>query len=394
MNKKLLAVAIGAALTAPMYAANAAVTVGGQAHLSADYVDQFDGGTSTDSHKVWNISSNVSNIFFKGEEDLGGGLKGVFFLQEYFRLDNNGGAAPTSATGASNRMFDAPAYAGLSSSSFGSILLGNMDGPAKLNGRAVDLFGNQIGDSRNVGADNTRFQNAIAYVSPTFVGITATLAHSTNVDNTIAAPDAATAGATPAAKQLYGTAIGVKWENGPVMVGGTYTMVNDRLSTAGATYKTTDLYNVAASFKFAGARIVGFYQGGTAYSVVAGPTGTINNGTMNNTDGSDSSVYGLGASYTFGSETITAQWYSLTNKATGKSDISSNVYALGYDHAFSKTFTGYVAVAFASNDAGSATTAVANNNAGMSAGGGHGDQPANVNGGDQNGLSLGIIYNF
>ena len=78
MNKKLLAVAIGAALAAPMYAANAAVTVGGQAHISADYVDTFAVTTGTtlnaNSTKQWNISSNVSNIFFKAEEDLGGVL--------------------------------------------------------------------------------------------------------------------------------------------------------------------------------------------------------------------------------------------------------------------------------------------------------------------------------
>lgn len=387
MNKKLLAVAIGAALTAPMYAANAAVTIGGQAHISADYVDTYDSTAATaESHKVWNISSNVSNIFVKAEEDLGGGLKGVFFLQEYFRLDDNGGATQTGQNNAyaspsingGTRIHDAPAYAGLSSSSFGTVLLGNLDGPAKNTGRSVDLFGNAIGDSRNAGVDNTRFQNAIAYVSPTFAGVTATLAYSTNADNGIVTPTrTATNGYVPVGpasslntKQLYGSALGVKYEQGPLMVGASYTMLDDRDSIS-ATYDTTNIANLAAGFKIVGARIVGFYQQITA---------------AGNVPGTDVDTYGIGASYTFGNETIKAQWYNLTNKATGVADISSSVYALGYDHAFSKTFTGYVAIAAASNDLG--------NKISMAGGGGHGDTPPNVTGGDQNGLSLGIIYNF
>lgn len=368
MNKKLLAIAIGAALAAPVYVAQADVKIGGQAHVSADYVDTVTNTTTNDQAKYWNISSNVSNIFVKAEEDLGGGMKGIFFLQEYFRLDDNGGNS--TVAGSTNRMHDAPAYAGLGGG-FGTVLMGNMDGPAKLVGRAVDLFNNQIGDSRNAGAENTRLQNSIAYISPTMAGFTVTLAHSTNLDNGFVTPSGAA--------QNYGTEIGAKYESGPVMVGAAYMMVDNRTSTAVA-YDTATVYNLGASFKFGGARIVGFYQGATA---------------VGNVPGTDADTYGIGASYTFGgTETIKAQWYNLTRKANNLADISSSVYAIGYDHAFSKTFTGYAAIAFASNDTGSASTAVANNAVAMAGGGGHGDSPLNYNGGDQNGLSLGIIYNF
>ena len=385
MNKKLLAVAIGAALTAPMYAAHAAVTIGGQAHVSADYTDTFDATAnnattlSTNSRKMWNVSSNVSNIFFKAEEDLGGGLKGVFFLQEYFRLDNNSGTSNTSVT-LTNRMFDAPAYAGLVSNSLGSLLLGNMDGPAKLTGRYVDLFNNQIGDSRNTAADNTRFQNAIAYVTPTFFGVSVTLAHSTNLNNQIAATSADTTinvgspPVTPAAASVAGSttgdALGVKYEQGPLMVGFGYHHAINHDSTA-ATYADNKVADLSAGFKIAGARIVGFYESNKA------------NGFVN---GTDADTYGIGASYTFGNETVKAQYYNLTKKATGVADISSNIVALGYDHAFSKTFTGYVAVAKSSNDIGGTV--------GMAGGGGHGDAPNVAAGQDQSGLSLGVIYNF
>lgn len=385
MNKKLLAVAIGAALAAPMYAANAAVTIGGQAHMSADYVDTFDapgGVLNANSHKMWNISSNVSNIFFKAEEDLGGGLKGVFYMQQYFRLDDNGGATQSTVT-AANRMHDAPAYAGLSSSSFGTILLGNMDSPTKLTNRAVDLFGNAIGDSRNTAADNTRLQNAVVYATPNFGGVVVTLGHSTNVDNLIAASSTDTSvnvGSTATAVNgsKTGNVLGVKFEQGPVMVAAAYQQVIDNNNTSATTYDDNTIMNVGASFKVGPARIVGFYQQAKA------------NGNVIDTD---ADTYGIGAAFTFGNETIKAQYYNVTKSKLASTDVSATVYAIGYDHAFSKAFTGYVAVAASSNDA-TVTGSAGGNNVGMAGGGGHGDTPNVFNGENQSGLSLGVIYNF
>ena len=395
MNKKLLTVAIGAALAVPMFA-QAAVTVGGQAHMSADYADTYLGtAVTSDSKKVWNISSNVSNLFFKAEEDLGGGLKGVFFLQEYFRLDDNGGATQTGQNNAyaspsmngGTRMHDAPAYVGLSSSSFGSILLGNMDTPTKNTGRAVDLFGNAIGDSRNAGADNTRFQNSVFYNTPNFGGVVVTVAYSTNADNGIVTPTTGSpngyAPVGPASstntRQVYGPALGVKYDQGPLMVAAAYMQLTDRLATSATAYDENTIANLAASFKVGPARIVGFYQQAKA------------NGNVVDTD---ADTYGIGAAFTFGNETIKAQYYNVTKSQTARTDVSSSVYALGYDHAFSKTLTGYVAVAAASNDATVVGVTAAGNNVGMTGGGGHGDTLPNVGGGDQNGLSLGIIFNF
>ncbi len=390
MNKKLLTVAIGAALAVPMFA-QAAVTVGGQAHMSADYVDTFNATGSTlnaNSKKMWNISSNVSNIFFKAEEDLGGGVSGVFFLQTYFRLDDNGGATQSTVT-SSNRIHDAPAYAGLSSKAFGSILLGNMDSPTKLTGRSVDLFNNAIGDSRNTAADNTRFQNSVFYSTPNFGGVVVTLAHSTNLDNTIAATSADTAvnvgsTATGVSGSKTANALGVKFEQGPVMVGAAYQKAIDNNATSATTYDDNTIINLAASFKIGPARIVGYYQQARA-NAVSGGTYTVDN---------DADTYGIGAAFTFGKETIKAQYYNVTKSmAAPRTDVSSSVYALGFDHAFSKTFTGYVAVAVADNDPTTGTSA-AGNNVGMAGGGGHGDTPNVFGGESQSGLSLGVIFNF
>lgn len=393
MNKKLLAIAIGAALAAPVYVAQADVKIGGQAHVSADYVDTFDSAASIHDQKVWNISSNVSNIYVKADEDLGGGMKGIFFLQEYFRLDDNGGATQTGQNNAyasptmngGTRMHDAPAYVGLSSG-MGTILMGNQDTATKLTNRAVDLFNNQIGDSRNAGADNTRAQNSISYTSPTFAGVTMGLMHSTNLDNGLVTPLTTSAnGYAPVAPatstnttQKYGDVVNVKYEGGPVMVSASYMRLDDRLNGS-TSYTAQQVTDLAGSFKVGPVRLVAMYQQNKNLTNVAGA--------------SDQQVWGAGAAFTFGSETIKGQFYSRNNQAftVGR---NSTIWAVGYDHAFSKTFTGYVAYAAADNNIGA--------NIGMAGGGGHGDSPANTTGGgtggyggaQQNGGSIGVIYNF
>lgn len=71
MNKKLLIAAVGAALVAgPMMAAHAAPTVYGHFHMSFDNVDNSNA-------KYGYVASNTTRIGVKGDEDLGGGLKGI-----------------------------------------------------------------------------------------------------------------------------------------------------------------------------------------------------------------------------------------------------------------------------------------------------------------------------
>ncbi|MBS1246055.1 MAG: porin, partial [Proteobacteria bacterium] len=84
MNKKLLTLAIGAALvSAPMFA-NAAATVYGVAHLS---IDMLDNGNATNSDLL-TLSNNSSYLGFKAEEDLGGGTKALFGAEIQWGLDN------------------------------------------------------------------------------------------------------------------------------------------------------------------------------------------------------------------------------------------------------------------------------------------------------------------
>ncbi len=67
MNKKLIAVAIAAALApAAAMADSGNVTIYGSLHMSVDSLNGAANSTGTDNNREMNISSNSSYIGFKG----------------------------------------------------------------------------------------------------------------------------------------------------------------------------------------------------------------------------------------------------------------------------------------------------------------------------------------
>ena len=79
MNKKLLALAIGAAVAAPVVAQAEGPTVYGKVNVSLDNIDTSVAGVSTED---WKLNSNASRLGVKGDYELDGGLKAVY-LAEY-----------------------------------------------------------------------------------------------------------------------------------------------------------------------------------------------------------------------------------------------------------------------------------------------------------------------
>jgi predicted porin len=88
MNKKLIGIAVIAALLPAT--AMAEVTVYGRVHLSADSYSGNSGDSSTGTKNGLALTSNSSRLGFKGAEELGGGLKGVFQLET--SVDAHGGS--------------------------------------------------------------------------------------------------------------------------------------------------------------------------------------------------------------------------------------------------------------------------------------------------------------
>ncbi len=186
MQKKLIALAVASAISAPAFADNANFTFYGRADVSYDYINTGDGSaaangtTKVSGAKKGNVSSNVSRFGFKGAEDLGGGLAAIWQIEQQVNI--NGTGTSTFATRNS--------FAGLKGD-FGTVLMGKHDTPYKLSTRKLDVFGDSIADNRSllggISATATvtqpglvtaassfdgRQNNVLAYISPAMAGFT------------------------------------------------------------------------------------------------------------------------------------------------------------------------------------------------------------------------------
>lgn len=362
MNKKLLAVAVAAALAAPL-AANADsgnVAIYGSMHVSVDSLDNGD-------TRQWNASSNSSYIGFKGAEDLGNGLKAVWQLESLVNLNGTG-----NTSGAPNTLSSRNSFLGLAGG-FGTAVVGTHDTPVKILGRKADLFGDQIGDSRNLIADgqaayagtnwDLRPSNVIAYISPTFGGVHGAIAYVTNVGSGATEKDGC--GNFNCATAWSGLVI---YEGGPLMVGAGYEKHNLSRVVNGANDQS--VLRVVGGYSFGDAKITALYQ--KEDDLAGGNDGR--------------KVWGLGAGYKIGATTIKGQYYN-AGDVDNTSSTGATMWALGADYALSKRTTAYVAYARTNND---------DNTKGYTAfGGGHGDNPATaVNGDTSAGLSLGMKHAF
>jgi len=175
MKKSLLALAALGAFAGVAHA-QSSVTLYGIIDAGLDYVNnaQVTGGSKIA------LTSGIeqgSRWGLKGSEDLGGGLKTIFQLENGFNVmtgklgQNQNGASPSSS------MFGRQAYVGLSGNSWGTVTVGrqydSIDDyvqPATMNGNYGAYF-SHAGDIDNT--DNAyRVNNSIKYASPSFNGLT------------------------------------------------------------------------------------------------------------------------------------------------------------------------------------------------------------------------------
>jgi predicted porin len=206
MQKKLIALAIASAISAPVFADNANFTFYGTADVSYDVVTTGDGTTAANNTTAVQgvtkrvVSSNVSKFGFKGAEDLGDGLAAVWQIEQQINFDD----------AAKNTIASRNTFAGLKSDSVGTVLFGIHDTPYKIATRGLDVFGDNIADNRALlgapksvaaagnaqaftGVSSQGFElrpsNVLAYISPAFAGITAAVATvNLSEDNTTSGP--------------------------------------------------------------------------------------------------------------------------------------------------------------------------------------------------------------
>jgi predicted porin len=336
MNKKLISLAVAAAMTAPA-AAMADAVIYGTLHMSLDYVDvdsnalnvtpwqryptQNQGNTGAIGTRKFSgfglgTTPRSNRIGLKGSEDLGNGLKAVYQVELGVGLaneDNNIANGDTSSIKMRN------SYVGLASA-YGTLLMGRHDTPLKMSTGKLDLFSDTLADyNYTIGFQDIRVDSMVAYVSPSWSGF--------NISGAVVP----TAGATVNnGWRTDSDAIGQAWSvaatytNGPFYVGGGYESLLSDL-WAGVDPSDMKTWKIGAGLlNWNGFTLTGIYE---------------HQGNMAGINNVDGTLWQAQAHYAFGNNAIKGM-YGQTNIDNCKCDAGS--WAVGLDHNFTKRTTAYL----------------------------------------------------
>ncbi len=365
-----LATAVAAVLClGPGSASALDINLYGVGHLSVDSND--DGKTS----QLY-VASNSSRLGFKGGHDLDNGMRIVFQYEAGVDLTGRG-TNDGNGPGVGNGLFTTArdSFAGLSTSA-GTVLAGRL---GVLNQWLYDynLFADQVGDLGNLWGGTGlpgRANGVIAYATPKIAD---------SLDGLVAyVPESGN-------KNAASVLVKVNFAKGGLKLGGAYLSLGKGNFTSppapapGVTNPTSHTTAaITGSYGFGAFSVGGGYQ---TESDIGGNSGV------------NRKSYTVGASYNFGASTIKAQY---TNSNSNQANQDANMIAVGYDYAFDKATTLYVAYAKTTNQ--SAATFKANNY-------GHGQaiRPGELSanpplaatssgtpGLDPSSISVGLVYKF
>jgi GBP family porin len=281
MKKIPVAVAVLGALAASSAQAQTSVTLYGIIDAGLMYTNNVQKGAASGSlFQATSGNINGSRFGLRGAEDLGGGYKAIFVLENGFNVQNGN-------LGQHSRLFGRQAYVGLGSSTFGTVTLGRqydslVDYVAPLSGTA-GTFGD-TGFAHPFDNDNlnhsVRMNNAVKYASNNYAGFKfgALYAFSNSTDFAL--------------NRAYSAGASYQW--GPLNVAAGYLQINGSNSatnTAGAIDTAESAANGTGGFQVGadvervfgaginyafGPAVVGFvytnshYQGSKAFGMTNG----------------------------------------------------------------------------------------------------------------------------
>jgi predicted porin len=337
---KKLFISLGALLAAANVAhAQSSVTLYGILDEAFEAVSNVKTGPGQ-GHSVYQLNGssglNGTRWGLKGQEDLGGGLKAIFLLENGFDIDtgklNQGGDE-----------FGRQAYVGLSGDSWGTVTLGRQYdstvdflGPFGVGEQWGSNRSSHVGDIDNLN-DSYRVNNAVKFQSPNYSGFKFEALYSFG----------GVAG-TLAQNQIY--SFGLGYSNGPLSVGAAYLNVRDP--------------NVS-------------FFGNNATS---GGIGANNIGTANPVYGGYASarayqVAGLGAAYAFGPATVGMTFTNIQFRGLGDTvdagpnpygysgNVSFNNAELNFKYQFTPALVAGVAYDYTHNEGASSAHAGTNGGA-------------------------------
>ncbi len=367
MEKKLLTVAIAAALAGATAVAQADTTLYGNVNESINWSKVDDAGPSED--KDINMRSNTSSVGIKGSEDLGNGLSAIY--QAEFQFD------PADASGFSGR----DQWVGLTTNKLGKMRFGTISHTYKSHGAMIDPLYRTSLEGRTFGLQSKlhsgkgengqgRMTRQIRYDSPSWAGFDFTLDYSLD-DNANDASD----------DNAY--AAGAKYKNGGILLFADYIT-----SDAGG---DDNAWAVGGSWTFGNFGLYGQYEGDGGLIAQQGVYNPDTDPTEWNGDGQN--TWFAGASYTWGNTLFFGGYGKADDADTGGSipngiDTGYTSWTLAMDHHLSKrtdVYAGYNRLdcnSYAGSVCGSSSIQI--------------DVPANQvqGGGTQDFFSVGVRHKF
>ncbi len=167
--KKVLALAIAAALVSPV-AAMADATIYGKVRQALEVVDnELTGADDIE------INDYTSRLGVKGSEDLGNGLTAVYKIEYGVKISTPSQSNEFSGDGTLSAR---NAFVGLAGG-FGTFVIGRHDTPLKLTTQSLDYFADTAVDNNANYTESVidrRADGTVAYISPSLAGLTAAVA--------------------------------------------------------------------------------------------------------------------------------------------------------------------------------------------------------------------------
>lgn len=155
MNRKLLALAVGAALALPVAAQAAAPVLYGKLDVSLEHLDGEIGAADISDTT---LESNKSRLGIRGDEKLSNDLSVIYQVEYGVTVDGDSANGPDLS--ARDR------FLGLRHDSLGTLRAGRLNTPLKEVEGKVDVFNGSRLDMENVFTGQNRASNSIAYTSP------------------------------------------------------------------------------------------------------------------------------------------------------------------------------------------------------------------------------------
>lgn len=328
MRTSILALAVAGAVATPALAATSNVDVYGLMTIALQDTDV--------SGVDLEVVDNDSRVGFKGTEDLGGGLKAIWQIEN--GISNNAkksGAANTGIGGQS--LASRNTFIGLSGG-FGTALMGRHDTPYKMSTGRLDPFSDTIGDYNGTILDGVelvmkahdhRSPAAIAYISPTWSGF-----------SFAAAAIATNATANGNSNDTFDAiSISATYNNGPLYAAVAFQNVEDADAFVYGTGAVTTPFDESSAWKVGIGYTIGDARLGFVYENV--DTDITAGGS------SERDSWLINGIYNIGPIALKAQYGQVDAGAADQS-----LWAIGMDYNMSKRTTAYLVYGNGDNETG------------------------------------------